>query len=404
VTQARSDEFPVEKAHPTETIYAFGLAGPHRRIAVMSAETRDAPPKRVIARPLRHATPLAYDLKEEKSMRRSIPGLALSAILTLCPAWVMADQATANRVAEAIRASGKLTDYKIGVKFDDDGTATLLGRVSSDAQAKQAIAVTASLPYVKSVVSQLHVESGKNDGLVQPAAPQAGEEDLAAAHRQRIPHPLRGFRSPAGDPKELKRETPSVATRSGQKLAANDSNVSTVRQASSEVIQTAAPSDPLSKAQPVQFAPAATSRRFAEEPMVSAPSAPVPPSGVSVAAPMMASRQVSAAPVQLTGHHGRPRPCATCAPMGAPSMPGPSAGYGGAAYDQPHMPNHAWPSYAAYPNYAAVSYPKQYSASAWPYIGPFYPYPQVPLGWRKVSLEWDDGWWFLEFKDRHRHH
>ena len=53
---------------------------------------------------------------------------------------------------------------------------------------------------------------------------------------------------------------------------------------------------------------------------------------------------------------------------------------------QPNMPNYAWPSYAAYPNYAAVTYPKQYSASAWPYIGPFYPYPQVPLGWRKVSL------------------
>jgi hypothetical protein len=71
-----------------------------------------------------------------------------------------------------------------------------------------------------------------------------------------------------------------------------------------------------------------------------------------------------------------------------------------AAYDQPSMPNCAWPSYAAYPNYAAVTYPKQYSASAWPFIGPFYPYPQVPLGWRKVSLEWDDGWWFLDFDDR----
>jgi hypothetical protein len=70
------------------------------------------------------------------------------------------------------------------------------------------------------------------------------------------------------------------------------------------------------------------------------------------------------------------------------------------AYDQPHMPNYAWPSYAAYPNYAALTYPKQYSASAWPYIGPFYPYPQVPLGWRKVSLEWDDGWWYLDFFDR----
>jgi hypothetical protein len=73
------------------------------------------------------------------------------------------------------------------------------------------------------------------------------------------------------------------------------------------------------------------------------------------------------------------------------------------AYDQPHMPNYAWPSYAAYPNYAAVTYPKQYSPTAWPFIGPFYPYPQVPLGWRKVALEWDDGWWFLDFYDRSHH-
>ncbi len=61
------------------------------------------------------------------------------------------------------------------------------------------------------------------------------------------------------------------------------------------------------------------------------------------------------------------------------------------------MPGYAWPSYASYPNYAALSYPQQYSPTAWPYIGPFYPYPQVPLAWRKVSLEWDDGWWFLDF-------
>jgi hypothetical protein len=73
------------------------------------------------------------------------------------------------------------------------------------------------------------------------------------------------------------------------------------------------------------------------------------------------------------------------------------------AYDQPYMPNYAWPSYAAYPNYSALTYPQQYSPTAWPYIGPFYPYPQVPLGWRKVALEWDDGWWFLDFYDRSHH-
>jgi hypothetical protein len=81
-------------------------------------------------------------------------------------------------------------------------------------------------------------------------------------------------------------------------------------------------------------------------------------------------------------------------------MPGSGVGIAPARYDHPNMPGYAWPSYAACPNYAAVTYPKQYSPTAWPYIGPFYPYPQVPLGWRKVTMEWDDGWWFLDFKDR----
>jgi len=91
--------------------------------------------------------------------------------------------------------------------------------------------------------------------------------------------------------------------------------------------------------------------------------------------------------------------------MGGPMAPVPmqgGPGYGGGTprYDQPNLPNYAWPSYAAHPNYAAVTYPKQYSASAWPYIGPFYPYPQVPLGWRKVALEWDDGLWYLDFTSK----
>jgi hypothetical protein len=87
-------------------------------------------------------------------------------------------------------------------------------------------------------------------------------------------------------------------------------------------------------------------------------------------------------------------------PVAAPqgSIPGTAGGH--AMYNQPNFPNNAWPTYAQYPNYSAVSYPTQYSASAWPYIGPFYPYPQVPLGWRKATLEWDDGYWNLNFKAR----
>jgi hypothetical protein len=96
-----------------------------------------------------------------------------------------------------------------------------------------------------------------------------------------------------------------------------------------------------------------------------------------------------------------PMPVGNGGPLPA-YVPGVATGVAPAYYDQPHMPNYAWPSYAAHPNYAGVTYPRQYSPTAWPYIGPFYPYPQVPLGWRKVTLEWDDGWWFLDFDDCNR--
>lgn len=81
-------------------------------------------------------------------------------------------------------------------------------------------------------------------------------------------------------------------------------------------------------------------------------------------------------------------------------LPGPGHAVVPARYDHPNMPGYAWPSYSSYPNYAGVTYPKQYSPTAWPYIGPFYPYPQVPLGWRRVVLKWDDGWWQLNFKSK----
>ncbi|MBX3418558.1 MAG: BON domain-containing protein [Pirellulaceae bacterium] len=108
---------------------------------------------------------------------------------------------------------------------------------------------------------------------------------------------------------------------------------------------------------------------------------------------------------RLVGYNGNPGMMPQPGMMGqGEPMPLPM-GYSGEAAmggmgGAPSMPGYAWPGYAAHPNYAAVTYPKQYSASAWPYIGPFYPYPQVPLGWRKVQLEWDDGWWYLDFKDR----
>lgn len=100
------------------------------------------------------------------------------------------------------------------------------------------------------------------------------------------------------------------------------------------------------------------------------------------------------APAAMTPYGAAPYGAAPMgmAPAGAPTPVG-----GASMYSNPQLPDHAWPAYAQYPNSAAIQYPTQYSASAFPYIGPFYPYPQVPLGWRESRLEWDDGHWQLSF-------
>lgn len=83
---------------------------------------------------------------------------------------------------------------------------------------------------------------------------------------------------------------------------------------------------------------------------------------------------------------------------GGPIPEGPAAAPGATAMGRPGMPNYAWPSYAPYPNFSAVGYPTAYPWQAWPNIGPPYPYPEVPLDWRAVTLRWDDGIWWLDFK------
>lgn len=116
-------------------------------------------------------------------------------------------------------------------------------------------------------------------------------------------------------------------------------------------------------------------------------------------------------------------PAAAGAPLGSPidgglSIGAPAAGVAPAAVrspsdyfapqgaqtpatvnGQPNLPDYAWPSYADYPNYSQVTYPKNYECDSFPYIGPFYPYPQAPLGWRKVTMQWHDGYWWLDFND-----
>ncbi len=65
------------------------------------------------------------------------------------------------------------------------------------------------------------------------------------------------------------------------------------------------------------------------------------------------------------------------------------------ALTPPKMPPYAWPTYAAYNNFSRVAYPTAYPYNAWPFIGPIHPFPKVPLGWRSVKLEFEDGYWFF---------
>jgi hypothetical protein len=136
-------------------------------------------------------------------------------------------------------------------------------------------------------------------------------------------------------------------------------------------------------------------------PVANAPS-PIYHPAPAQAAPIQAAplhAQLQAVPMQQMQQVQQYRPVAQPAQMmGYPSYQ--AGGIAAARYDHPHLPQYAWPSYAAHANYGAVTYPQQYSAHAWPYIGPFYPYPQVPLGWRRVELKWKDGWWMLDFKEK----
>jgi len=84
------------------------------------------------------------------------------------------------------------------------------------------------------------------------------------------------------------------------------------------------------------------------------------------------------------------------APDGSPVPEGPAGPGVGSGNLNP--PNYAWPSYAPTGNFSAVGYPTAYPWQAWPNIGPFYPYPEVPQDWRAVTLRWDDGIWWLDFK------
>ncbi len=325
-------------------------------------------------------------------MRRVLLGCVVAAAMIWVPlgAWA-GNQEVAEQIAANLRESGQLRGYKIGVKFQD-GTAWLRGRVSSQEQMSTALRIVFQTPGVTRVVNNLSVDPAE-----PPPAPVAPASTAVSFGR------VQSVTPPASQPMPTNSATQSlqpVATAYGPEPSPRSTSLmgSVGTLAQSSTIAPPADRVPASfSASPVQptgattvqeptLAPALGAASVAEQPVTAAPASksaqPIP-----IAYSQAPSPAPMAAPMPVTG-----------APLPQYVMPI-GGGVAPARYDQPNLPNYAWPSYAAYPNYAALTYPKQYSPTVWPYIGPFYPYPQVPLGWRKVTLEWHDGWWFLDFDD-----
>ena len=275
-------------------------------------------------------------------MRRKLSIIVVAATTILVPMFAMAgNQEVAEQIAQNLKHSGKLSNFRIGVRFED-GTVIVKGRVATQEQMNTALRLVFKTSGVSRVINEMTI----------------GESETSTA------------------------AVKNSSMYSAQRIAGSDT-LSPVQQV------VAMEPDTLPRQHLENNAPRPISGQMPTPTAMSQVNEPVEASKTSgqMAIPVV---MIQAMPVQNSGVPGAPRPMYSAGTQG---------GVAPVRYDQPSMPNYAWPSYAAYPNYAAVTYPRQYSPTAWPYIGPFYPYPQVPLGWRKVTMEWKDGWWFLDFKD-----
>ncbi len=270
-------------------------------------------------------------------MRPILTSVAVAVTIVMVPTLALAgNQQVATEIAKTLQESGQLKDYRIGVKYQD-GTAWLKGWVKSQQQMSAALKIVFQMPGINRVVNDLEL----------------------------------------GSVASVKRSSPSLTA----PRPAPPQYASRVQRVPTSFVQR--PVRQVAALQPRSTAPAKqTPMRTRPIPRVRTMPMSGPPIPVAYMQP--------AGPIAGPARRGGPIPA---------YVAGTGGGVAPARYDQPNLPNYAWPSYSAYPNYAALTYPRQYSPTAWPYIGPFYPYPQVPLGWRKVTMEWDDGWWMLDFQD-----
>ena len=382
-------------------------------------------------------------------MRRSIVGMAVLSIATLSPGLAKADRRTDQEIANKVQQGlldlkdrGDLRGFSIDLEVDD-ATVWLKGHVSTAEQEKLTLEMARYIPGVKQVVDDLKVAKSTPTTATAAEAPSPtlAEKPVEPA---RMPNVLDGLKKLSPFAKRDTQVKP--ATEESASDVKSDSEIAKeiigklqakkdegelrgfnldLRVNDGDVLLDGHVRDQGQHDQVIEIARRVTGVkqvvdgiRIAGTPVAATPASTIAPSQ----APQAAGGQPQARPLQPQApyyadtqeayaqyaqayaryaqayaqarqvnynNNNTPLPMGNGAAMVAP-----------ARFDHPQLPGYSWPSYAAHPNYAAVTYPKQYSPSAWPYIGPFYPYPQVPLGWRKVTLQWDDGWWFLDFKDK----
>ncbi len=314
------------------------------------------------------------------------------------------NQQMAEQIAGALR-NAQLRGYDVEIEFKE-GVAVLQGKVKDRANKDNASRAVQALQGVKRVDNRLQV-------LEQSAAPIVQKTVAPPPPPEAPPVRSASFQGKGGQPVQQTQFAPSQGQSNQQVAQGIASALSSaglqgydvdIRFQDGTAVLAGSVGTPQQRAMAQQITSQVSGvRQVSNQLQISGP--PIRRTAYDANAPALSGPPPMAAPAMAAPPMGMP--------MGAPSMGGmpggPSpmvggiggGGGGGAAiYGSPNLPDYAWPSYAQYPNSAAITYPTQYSASAWPYIGPYYPYPQVPLGWRQAQLEWDDGHWQLSFNKK----
>jgi osmotically-inducible protein OsmY len=317
------------------------------------------------------------------------------------------NQAMATKIATTLK-SAKLQGKGVQLQFDK-GVCTISGECRDATEKARATQLISSIPGVTSVDNQLTAAArpmpavttaGYEGAPRQPVRQVAGEAAAPAGNNQATAQAIAEALSASGLAKyDIEVRFSNGTCTLGGSVASVEAGL-----AAEQAARSVAGVENCVNRITCQGRPVAAPRQQAPVMPAGYPQTAMAPQGMP---PGMDPRMgmppgmgMAMSPQQMQQMGLRQASAQSPVPMAAQGGPGVIPAGGHMIYNQPNVPEYAWPSYAAYDNTAAIAYPSQYDASAFPYIGPYYPYPQVPLGWRKSTLEWKDGSWNLKFSSR----